>query len=243
VGGVAMQTSEQYVPGNVTYDNDSLNQDNKNFTLLPAVENQKNRFIYLFFKRVFDLVTSLIAIIVLLPVFFLIAAAIKLDSKGPVIYSQPRAGKNRKPFTMYKFRSMCMDADEKLKDLRYLNEKEGPVFKIAKDPRVTKIGCIIRKTSLDELPQLINIIKGDMSIVGPRPPLLNEVKQYTPYQMQRLKVTPGLTCYWQISGRSNLSFDEWVGLDLKYIQESSIWVDIKTILKTVPAVLFGWGAY
>lgn len=203
----------------------------------------KKGYAYLFFKRLSDIVLSFLALIVLSPVLLITAIAIKLDSKGPVIYSQMRSGKNNRPFLMYKFRSMCPDADTKLKDLESLNEKDGPVFKMSHDPRVTKVGRFIRKVSIDELPQLINILKGDMSIVGPRPPLLNEVAQYTPYQMQRLNVKPGLTCYWQISGRSNLGFNEWVRLDLKYIEERSLWVDFKVILKTVPVALFGRGAY
>ncbi|HEX3039556.1 MAG TPA: exopolysaccharide biosynthesis polyprenyl glycosylphosphotransferase [Caproiciproducens sp.] len=198
---------------------------------------------YLFFKRFSDIVLSVLAVIALLPLLLLTALSIKLDSRGTVIYSQPRAGKNGKIFKMYKFRSMCEDADEKLRDLQDLNEKDGPVFKITNDPRTTRVGRIIRRNSIDELPQLINIIMGDMSIVGPRPPLLNEVEQYTPYQMQRLLVKPGLTCYWQISGRSNLSFADWVQLDLKYISERSLRTDFKIIFKTVPAVLFGRGAY
>lgn len=203
----------------------------------------KNRYFYSFFKRFFDLVVSVLALIVLSPVFLVTAIAIKMESKGPVFYSQLRATKNGKSFKMYKFRSMCVDADEKLKDLQYLNEKDGPVFKIANDPRVTKVGRVIRKKSIDELPQLINIIKGEMAIVGPRPPLLSEVEQYTPYQMQRLNVISGLTCFWQISGRSDIEFNEWVNLDLKYIKESNFWTDFKIIIKTFITVLFGWGAY
>lgn len=194
-------------------------------------------------KRCFDFLMSLLAIVVLSPVFLVVAIAIKLDSKGPVIYSQPRAGKNGRTFKMYKFRSMCVDADAKLAQLQALNEKDGPVFKMTHDPRVTRVGRFIRKVSLDELPQLVNILRGDMSIVGPRPPLLNEVEQYNAYQRRRLEVVPGLTCYWQISGRSDVSFDEWVDLDLKYIRERSLWIDLKIILKTIPAVLCGKGAY
>ncbi len=203
----------------------------------------KTRHAYAFFKRIFDIVLSVLALIVLSPVFLVTAIAIKRDSKGPAFYSQLRAGKDGKPFKMYKFRSMCVDADEMLKDLQHLNEKDGPVFKISKDPRVTKVGRVIRSKSIDELPQLINILKGNMSIVGPRPPLMNEVEQYTPYQMHRLDVKPGLTCYWQIGGRSDLGFNEWVKLDLKYIRERSLWTDFKMVIKTVPAVLFGRGAY
>jgi len=203
----------------------------------------KKRYAYPFLKRFFDVALCGLALVLLSPLFLLTAIAIKLDSKGPAFYSQLRVGKDGKSFRMYKFRSMCEDADDKLKDLQPLNEKDGPVFKISKDPRVTKVGRAIRKKSIDELPQLINILKGEMSIVGPRPPLLNEVEKYTPYQMQRLSATPGLTCYWQVNGRSNLNFDDWVALDLKYIKESGLWTDFKTILKTVPAVLFGRGAY
>ncbi|MFO7160625.1 MAG: exopolysaccharide biosynthesis polyprenyl glycosylphosphotransferase [[Clostridium] cellulosi] len=206
-------------------------------------EKVNKRYIYRAVKRFFDVVLSVLALVVLSPLFLITAIAIKLDSEGEVFYSQLRVGKDGKLFKMYKFRSMCVDADKQLDKLKDLNEKDGPVFKIANDPRVTRVGRIIRKRSIDELPQLINIIKGDMSIVGPRPPLPNEVAQYTPYQMQRLSVKPGLTCYWQISGRSDISFDEWVELDCKYIRESSVWTDIKIILKTIPAVLTGRGAY
>lgn len=198
---------------------------------------------YLFLKRAGDMVLSLAALVLLSPVLLVIALAIRLDSKGPAIYTQMRIGKNGKPFKMYKFRSMCVDAEKRLSEIRHLNEVDGPVFKIAKDPRITKVGRFIRKVSIDELPQLMNILKGEMSIVGPRPPLPNEVKQYTLYHRQRLNVVPGLTCYWQIGGRSNMSFEQWVALDLKYIRERSVWVDLKIILRTVPVVLFGKGAY
>lgn len=208
-----------------------------------VAEPVKRRYLYAALKRGFDVVLSAAALILLFPLFLVTAIAIRLEDGGPAIYAQPRAGKNGKRFRMYKFRSMCMDADEKLRGLQNLNEMDGPVFKITNDPRVTKVGKIIRKKSIDELPQLINIIKGDMSIVGPRPPLLNEVMQYTPEQMHRLDVTPGLTCYWQCSGRNNVGFEHWVYLDLKYIRERGIWTDIKVILRTVPVVLFGWGAY
>ena len=238
-----MKASEQYVQGNLAYCENVQVEAGEGVILSRIVNQVKKRYVYLFLKRFFDVTFSLAAMIILLPLFFMTAVAIKLDSKGPFLYSQLRSGKNGKPFRMYKFRSMCVDADERLKTLQCLNEKDGPVFKMTNDPRVTRVGRVIRKTSVDELPQLINIIKGDMSIVGPRPPLLNEVEQYTAYQMQRLSITQGLTCYWQISGRSDMSFDEWVWLDLKYIEESGVWTDFKTILKTVPAVVFGWGAY
>ncbi len=194
-------------------------------------------------KRLFDIVCSLLALIVLSPVFAVTSVLIKAEDGGSPFFSQTRVGKDGKRFKMYKFRSMCVDAEEKLKELQAMNEADGPVFKIEKDPRITKIGSFIRKTSIDELPQLINILKGDMSIVGPRPPLENEVQEYNAHQRRRLAVKPGLTCYWQCSGRSNIAFDQWVELDLKYIRERGFFKDIEIILRTIPAVLFHKGAY
>ena len=201
----------------------------------------KSHRMYTLIKRFVDMLISFFTIVAFLPVFFIIAVAIKLDSKGPIIYMQQRIGKDGKPFKMYKFRSMCVDADQKLSELKALNERDGPVFKIANDPRVTRVGKFIRKTCMDELPQLLNILKGEMAIVGPRPPLPNEVEEYTPYQMKRLSITPGLTCYWQVSRRDTVTFEKWVELDLKYIQERSLWVDFKIVLRTVPVALFGKG--
>ncbi|KPU43705.1 putative sugar transferase EpsL [Oxobacter pfennigii] len=194
--------------------------------------------VYLFFKRLMDITGSLFGIIILSPVFIITALLIKLDSEGPILFKQLRCGKNGKKFFMLKFRSMQLNAEELKETLKDKNEQTGPVFKIKDDPRITKIGKFIRRTSIDELPQLINILKGDMSIVGPRPPLPSEVLQYTEYQKQRLMVKPGLTCYWQVMGRNSVGFDEWVKLDIKYIEERSFWLDIKLILKTVK-VLFG----
>ena len=193
-------------------------------------------------KRFFDICLSTAALVVLSPLLLVIAILIYLEDKGPVIYSQTRIGKDGRAFKLYKFRSMCVDADEKLKDLQKLNERDGPVFKIRDDPRVTKIGKFIRKTCIEELPQLVNIIKGDMSIVGPRPPLPNEVEQYNSYQKQRLLVVPGLTCYWQIQKGEETTFDEWVELDLKYIKERSILLDFRLILLTFKVILSGKGA-
>mgnify|MGYP005763532657 FL=1 len=193
-------------------------------------------------KRFFDICLSAAALVVLSPLLLVIAILIYLEDKGPVIYSQTRIGKDGRAFKLYKFRSMCVDADEKLKDLQKLNERDGPVFKIKNDPRVTKVGKFIRKTCIDELPQLVNIIKGDMSIVGPRPPLPNEVEQYNSYQKQRLLVVPGLTCYWQIQKGEETPFDEWVELDLKYIKERSILLDFRLILLTFKVILSGKGA-
>ena len=195
--------------------------------------------LYLFIKRSIDIICSLAGIIVLSPIFLIVAILIKIeDPKGSIIFCQERNGKHPKTFNMYKFRSMVHNAEELLKDLQHKNEQTGPAFKMTDDPRITKVGKFIRKTSLDELPQLFNILKGDMSLVGPRPPIPREVEQYTPYQKQRLLVKPGLTCIWQVSGRNNIGFDEWVEMDLEYIKNRNLLLDIKLILKTVK-VLFG----
>ena len=199
--------------------------------------------IYEFFKRFFDIFLCCLALLVLSPVFLVVAIAVKCEDGGKVLFSQTRLTKNGKQFQMYKFRSMCPNADAMLEALLDENEMEGPAFKIKKDPRVTRVGRFIRKTSIDELPQLINVIKGDMSIVGPRPPILREVEQYTPYQMHRLDVKTGLSCYRECHGRSNIhNFDEWVESDLKYIKERSLWVDLKVIVLTIWVVLSGKGA-
>lgn len=198
--------------------------------------------VYDFFKRAFDIVSSSAALILLSWLFAIVAIAIKIDDGGPVIYSQTRVGKDGKFFKMYKFRSMSVGAERMKKQLLQQNEMDGPVFKMENDPRVTKVGAFLRRSSIDELPQLINVLKGHMSIVGPRPPIGHEVMQYDEYAMQRLKVKPGLTCYWQCSGRSALDFDEWMQLDNKYIQERGFWRDIAIVFKTIPAVLKNEGA-
>jgi exopolysaccharide biosynthesis polyprenyl glycosylphosphotransferase len=210
-------------------------------TVLP--QKKTKYLMYSIIKLIFDKIFSAAAILLTSPLMLMIAIAIKLDDPGPAIYKQTRVGKDKRTFTMYKFRSMHVNADARLEELKHLNEKDGPVFKITNDPRVTRVGRFIRKFSLDEFPQFFNILKGEMSIVGPRPPLVKEVEQYTPYQLRRLNVKPGLTCYWQVSGRSDLSFEEWVKMDIQYIEDRSLWVDFKIILKTIPAVLFGNGAY
>lgn len=191
------------------------------------------------FRRTQDVILSLVGLAVLWPLMLLTALAVIIDSPGAgPIFVQERVGRDGKVFRFYKFRSMIPNADTKLNDLLKYNEMTGPVFKIKEDPRITKVGKFIRKTSIDELPQIINVLKGDMSIVGPRPAIPREVDQYTEYEKQRLLVTPGLTCYWQIQPhRNDLSFDEWLELDLKYIKESSILNDWKIIFKTVGAVL------
>ena len=198
---------------------------------------------YEFCKRIFDVLMCSLALVVLSPLFLAVAIAIKLQDGGNVFYSQTRLTKDGKEFEMYKFRSMCPDADKHLEELMDKNEMSGPAFKMKDDPRITKVGKFLRKTSIDELPQLINVIRGDMSIVGPRPPLVWEVAEYTPYQRHRLDVKTGLSCYRECYGRSNIhSFDEWVESDLKYIRERNFWIDLKVILLTVKVVLTGEGA-
>ena len=198
---------------------------------------------YWVLRRAQDIVFSLLALILLAPLALLISLAIVLDSPGDgAIFRQRRVGRDGKLFWLYKFRTMCPDAEEQLNELLSQNQMDGPVFKIKGDPRITRVGRFLRKTSLDELPQLWNILKGDMSIVGPRPALPREVELYSDYQRQRLYVTPGLSCYWQIAPhRNEMSFDEWVALDMKYIQERSFWVDWKIIFLTVRAMLMKYG--
>ena len=198
---------------------------------------------YLRIKRFQDIVLSALALLVLSPLLLVIAMAIVIDDpRGGPIFSQERVGKNGQRFRMYKFRSMCIDAEERLKELMQYNEMDGIAFKIKEDPRITKVGRFLRRTSLDELPQLVNILKGDMSIVGPRPALPREVAQYGRYERQRLKVTPGLTCYWQVqSNRYGMSMNEWIELDIKYIRERNWWLDWWLIFRTVKTVLRGDG--
>lgn len=211
-------------------------EENDSMMDLEKVNNCRS---YLLAKRCMDIVGAVLGLIILFPVFLIVALLIKYeDPKGSVFFKQVRVGKNEKEFHMYKFRSMVTDAEKKLKNLLQYNEVSGAMFKMKDDPRVTKIGKFIRKTSIDELPQLFNVLRGDMSLVGPRPPLVREVSEYTTYDKQRLLVTPGCTGLWQVSGRSNIGFNEMVELDLFYITNRSIVFDIKIILKTV-LVLFG----
>lgn len=194
-------------------------------------------------KRALDLVAGTILLVLTLPIMGLVALAVKLDSPGPIIFRQTRVGKWGKTFTCFKFRSMYIDAEARKKELMALNEADGPVFKMKNDPRVTRVGRVIRKLSLDELPQLFNIVRGDMALVGPRPPVPSEVAEYEYYQRRRLDTIPGLTGLQQVSGRSDMDFDRWVALDVEYIEKQSLWYDIKILLKTIPAVLFSRGAY
>lgn len=201
------------------------------------VEYKKSK-VYIVVKRLIDILASLLGILCLSPLMIIVAVLIKIDSKGLIIFSQERVGKNGQIFKMYKFRSMVANAEEMLDRLKDKNEMSGPMFKIKEDPRITKIGKIIRKTSIDELPQLFNVLKGDMSLVGPRPNLPNEVAEFSSYHRKKLLVKPGLTCYWQVMGRNEIGFEEWMELDIKYLKERNLWIDIKLIIKTF-FVLFG----
>lgn len=193
-------------------------------------------------KRMLDAAGSAILLACLSPLLLAVALAIKLTSPGPVLFVQKRVGMNRRSFNLYKFRSMYVDAEKRRQGLAHLNEMDGPVFKIANDPRVTPVGRFIRRTSIDELPQLINVLTGRMSLVGPRPPLADEVDQYEWLFRKRLSIKPGITCLWQVSGRNQLSFREWMELDRRYVSNWSLWLDVKILLMTIPAVLGGRGA-
>ncbi|MDU2094584.1 sugar transferase [Clostridium perfringens] len=200
--------------------------------------DQGNR-IYLFFKRLIDILGAGFGLIILSPVFLIVAIAIKFeDSKGSVLFSQKRVGQYGKEFNMYKFRSMVSNAEELKAKLMEQNEMSGPMFKMKHDPRITRVGKFIRKTSIDELPQLINILKGEMSLVGPRPSLPKEVAKFEKWMLERLEVKPGLTCYWQVMGRNDIDFEDWMKLDIKYVHDRNLWLDIKLIFKTF-FVLFG----
>jgi lipopolysaccharide/colanic/teichoic acid biosynthesis glycosyltransferase len=194
-------------------------------------------------KRLLDVVGALACLAIGLPLMGLLAIVIKLESRGPVLYRSKRIGLGGVPFTFYKLRSMVDGAERHRHRLSHLNETDGPVFKMTRDPRVTRVGRFLRTTSLDELPQLFNVLKGEMSLVGPRPPIPEEVAQYEPWQLKRLSVRPGLTCLWQISGRSRIGFQEWMRLDLEYIRHQSLRLDMKILIRTLPAVLSREGAY
>ena len=198
----------------------------------------KSNYYYEFFKRSIDVICSIIGLISLSPIFLIVSILIRLESKGEIIFKQKRVGLNGEEFEIYKFRSMVANAEELKEKLAEENEMSGPMFKMKDDPRITKVGKFIRKTSIDELPQLINVVKGEMSLVGPRPSLPKEVAEFEEWMNERLLVKPGLTCYWQVSGRNNIDFEDWMKLDIKYVRERNFWLDIKLILKTI-LVLFG----
>jgi exopolysaccharide biosynthesis polyprenyl glycosylphosphotransferase len=196
-----------------------------------------------FLKRLLDVLLASLGIIAAFPLWLAIVVAVRLDSDGPAIFVQERVGRHGRRFSFYKFRSMYVDAERRLEEVVAHNEVDGPVFKMRQDPRVTRVGAFLRRTSLDELPQLINVLKGEMSMVGPRPPIPREVEQYRPGDAIRLSVKPGLTCLWQISGRSNVGFDRWMELDREYVRNMSLWLDLSIMARTVSAVLSMRGAY
>lgn len=195
------------------------------------------------YRRVVDVVAASAALAVLSPVLVAAALAVRVTSPGPVIYSQWRAGRGGRPFRFYKIRSMYLDADDRKTGLRLVNEKDGPIFKMRDDPRITPVGKVLRKLSIDEMPQLFNVLRGDMTLVGPRPPVMDEVEGYERWQRQRLEVTGGITCIWQVSGRSEVSFRDWMRMDVRYRKNRSFWLDVKLIWKTFGAVFSGRGAY
>lgn len=209
---------------------------------------RKQKFKSIFFKKtpiwkcVMDIVGAAVGIVISAPIILAVAIAIKLTTKGPVFFTQQRSSLGGKPFTFYKFRSMYIDAENGKSKLMKYNHRTGPVFKMKDDPRITRVGKFIRKWSLDELPQLYNVILGDMSLVGPRPPTLDEVPQYDRWHNRRLDIKPGITCLWQVYARDNKCFAEWVRLDIEYVRRCSLLLDIKILLKTVPAVLSRKGA-
>jgi exopolysaccharide biosynthesis polyprenyl glycosylphosphotransferase len=203
----------------------------------------KESVIYTGIKRFLDITAAVLMLILFLPIIPVVAILIKLDSPGPVLFKQKRIGKDGKEFDFFKFRSMVSDAEEVIGTLRPLSTNNGPIFKLKNDPRITPVGRFLRRSSLDELPQLLNVLKGDMSIVGPRPNLPSEVSHYLSWQRRRLDVTPGITCFWQIAGRSHIGFQEWMRLDLEYIRKRSLLTDLKIMIKTIPAVIARKGAY
>ncbi|NUO09232.1 MAG: sugar transferase [Candidatus Brocadia sp.] len=214
----------------------------ENFPIL-TFESTPDQLIRLLLKRLFDIIFSGIALIILSPVFAISSIIVKTTSKGNIFFKQQRCSLYGRRFLLYKFRTMIEDAEARLKDILVYNEMDGPVFKMKEDPRITKVGKFLRKFSLDEIPQLWNVLRGDMSLVGPRPPLPAEVDKYKPWQRRRLSMRPGITCLWQAYGRNKITdFNEWMKLDLEYIDNWSLWLDFKILLMTIPAVLFGIGA-
>ncbi len=209
------------------------------FGTLPllSISNTPSNYIELKVKGLFDVLFSAFVLIILSPVYLLIAVAIKFDSKGPVIFRQKRVGLRGRRFYVYKFRTMVTDAEKLKCELEDKNEMDGPVFKIANDPRITRVGSFLRKTSMDELPQFYNVLKGEMSVVGPRPPLPSEVRQYKRWQLRRLSMKPGITCIWQVSGRNSIKFDEWMKMDMQYIDNWSLKLDFTIFLKTIRTIL------
>ena len=220
-----------------------LNPNNPNEARAVLIKHLSRKSLQLLAKRLVDILGSGLGMLLLLPLFAIVALAVKLTSKGPIFFAQARVGKDGRLFKMYKFRSMRADAEAHKALLQAKNEASGPVFKIENDPRMTKVGSFLRKFSLDELPQFWNVFTGDMSVVGPRPPIPTEVAQYTEWERLRLSVKPGLTCIWQVSGRSKIAFPQWVAMDIEYIRSWSLILDLKILLRTFSAVLRGDGAW
>lgn len=212
--------------------------DNINININGKTDKKETKILYGLLKRSLDIIGSLIGLVLLSPIFLIVSVLIKIESNGPILFMQKRVGLNGKEFNMYKFRSMVVNAEELKEKLKNRNEMSGPMFKIKDDPRITKVGKFIRKTSIDELPQLVNVLKGEMSLVGPRPSLPNEVKEFKSWMLRRLDVKPGITCYWQVMGRNKIGFEDWMKLDVKYVEERNLLLDIKLIFKTF-FVLFG----
>lgn len=213
-----------------------------NGTMAVAWRRVPENPVAIFGKELLDRIGGLVGLILSAPIILAAAGAIKFESRGPVFFKQIRSGRNGRTFPLYKFRTMTADAERHKESLRDLNEMSGPVFKIRNDPRVTRVGKFLRKYSIDEIPQFFNVLRGDMSLVGPRPPLPSEVAHYEPWQRRKLSVKPGLTCTWQVSGRNRIDFEDWMKLDLEYIDNWSLWLDAKILVKTVPTVLKGDGA-
>jgi exopolysaccharide biosynthesis polyprenyl glycosylphosphotransferase len=207
------------------------------------VSGASGPWLYSVLKRLVDLAVGCFILVLILPAIPAIAVMIKLDSPGPVFFRQQRVGRFGRPFTFYKFRSMHRGAESLRRDIEQLNEQRGPVFKMRSDPRVTSVGNFLRRSSLDEIPQILNVLKGDMSLVGPRPHMPDEVAAYEPWHRSRLRVKPGITCLWQVSGRSEITFDQWMRLDLEYIERRSTLTDLRILFRTVPAVMARRGAY
>ena len=227
----------------VGYDVPSVDTIHRPLTLDLSEVSHEDR-VYWAVRRAQDILLSSLALVALSPLLLVTYAAIWIDSPGASpIFAQQRVGRNGKLFKMYKFRTMCPDAEQKLKDLMEHNEMDGPGFKMKRDPRITRVGRFIRKASIDELPQLWSVLVGDMSLVGPRPPVPQEVMKYTLAQRRRLDVKPGLTCFWQVQGRGDVPFSQQVEMDIRYVDSQNMWLDIGLILKTIPAVLLGKGAY
>jgi exopolysaccharide biosynthesis polyprenyl glycosylphosphotransferase len=221
----------------------NLKSDTTSFGGMPAFtfKSKMGTPTQLAIKRAIDIVGSAVGLILTMPVFIAATIAIKLQDGGPLFFRQQRIGKGGRRFSCYKFRSMCVDAESRRPALQAINQVDGPVFKAANDPRITPVGRFLRKYSLDELPQLINVLKGDMSLVGPRPPVPDEVAQYSWWQRRRISVRPGLTCVWQVSGRNTVSFEKWMEMDMFYIDNWSLWMDFKLMMRTMPAVVKGTG--